>query len=66
MNYNEILDNLVNSIDKIPNDKKYWLIRTQSGSLYEVFVENNFVGLGHTEVSLRSLSSIRNTFTEAI
>ena len=25
MNYNEILDNLVNSIDKIPNDKKYWL-----------------------------------------
>lgn len=65
MNYNEILDNLVNSIDKIPNDKKYWLIRTQSGSLYEVFVENNFVGLGHTEVSLKSLSSIRNTFTEA-
>lgn len=65
MDYNEILDNLVNSIDKIPSDKKYWLIRTQSGTLYEVFVENNFVGLGHTEVSLRNLASIKNTFTEA-
>lgn len=64
MNYNEILDSLVEDIEIIPNLKKYWLIRTQSGTLFDTFIENNFVGLDHREVSLRNLSVLRRTFLD--
>ena len=64
MNFNEILNSIVEELEVIPNRKKYWLIRTQSGSLYDTFVENNFVGLDHREVSIKNLSSLRKRFID--
>lgn len=64
MNFNQTLELLAENIQEIPSSKKYWLIRTQSGSLYETFIENNFVGLDHREVSLLQLSQHRRTFAD--
>lgn len=55
------LDSLVNSIEEIPATKRYWLIRTQSGSLYESFRENNIVALEHDEVPLFELNELHKT-----
>lgn len=59
MNYNDVLDNIVDNIIEVPASKKYWLIRTQSGSLYETFIENNFVGIDHREISLSTLTALK-------
>lgn len=59
MDLNKIVDELTENIDKIPDSKKYWLIRTQSGSLYDSFIENNYIGLDHHEVSLEALARMR-------
>lgn len=55
MNFNQQLDNLVDEVEKIPATKRYWVIRTQSGSLYETFRENGIVALEHTELPLSLL-----------
>lgn len=64
MDYNKILDSILEDIQIIPNSKKYWLIRTQSGILFDTFLENDFVGLDHREVSLRNLAGLRKIFTD--
>ena len=46
-------------IKVIPDKKKYWLIRTQSGDLYETFVTNEFIALEHYELTLSELYSIK-------
>ena len=55
MSFNTILDKLVSEIPGVPSFKQYWLIRTKSGQLYDTFIDNNFVGLEHTEVPLSKL-----------
>lgn len=55
MTLNDELDLIIDEVESIPAEKKYWLIRTQSGSLYETFRDNNIVALEHTEVSLSYL-----------
>lgn len=64
MTLSEELDLLVASIESVPSEKRYWLIRTQSGSLYESFRENGVVALEHNEVPLSFLGQIRKEFSE--
>lgn len=59
IDYNTLLDQLTGEISEIPSTKKYWLIRTQSGSLYESFTENGFVGIDRSELSLKELAKLR-------
>ena len=61
MSVSEDLDLFISTLPTIPAEKRYWLIRTQSGSLYETFRTNGFVGLEHNEVPLFLLNTIRNT-----
>lgn len=62
MDYNEILDDLLSSINIISEDKQYWFLRTQSGSLYNLFLENKIIGIEHNELSLSETLLIYNTF----
>lgn len=62
--FNAILDELTQQISVIPTNKKYWLIRTQSGSLYNNFVENNIVGLDRSELSIKELYDLNNNFID--
>jgi restriction system protein len=60
MTLDQQLDQLIESFPKISNEKKYWLIRTQSGSLYETFRENHFVAIEHNEVPLSVIRGIED------
>lgn len=62
MTLTQEIDALVASIDTIPAEKKYWLIRTQSGSLYDTFIDNNIVSIDHTEISLSFLNEMKKHF----
>lgn len=64
MTLSEELDLLVNLAETIPADKRYWLIRTQSGSLYEPFIENGFIAIEHNEVSLSFLNETKTEFKD--
>ena len=56
------LDLLLKTIESIPAEKRYWLVRTQSGTLYETFRENGVVALDHSEISLSQLNIFTNSF----
>lgn len=60
MTISQELDLFVENLPKIPVSKRYWLIRTQSGSLYETFVVNKFIALDHNEVSISQLAEFSN------
>jgi len=62
MNLIDEFELLSQLIKVIPEKKKYWLVRTQSGDLYETFRTNEFIALEHYELSLSELNTIRNEF----
>lgn len=39
------------NIEEIPKNRKYWLIRTESGKYYFDFLQNNYVSIGWDEFS---------------
>lgn len=43
----------------IPEDRKYWLVRTQSGEFYDEFFHDDFIGVGWNEFS--DIEKFRNT-----
>lgn len=62
MNLSQELDVFIESIKEEPIEKKYWLIRTQSGSLYDTFRENSIIAIQHDEVSLSFIYECRQKF----
>lgn len=64
MDYNHILDTIVDNIETVPSSQNYWLIRTQSGAFYDTFAENDFVGLDHAELSIKDLNHLRNLYID--
>lgn len=42
----------------IPASRNYWLVRTLGGSYYTSFRQNNYIALGHNEISLRAIEAI--------
>jgi len=59
LDYNNILDTISETVKPISSTKRYWLIRTKGGELFDTFYENDFVGLDHQQLSLKDLSSLR-------
>jgi restriction system protein len=64
MTLQQELDLLVEALPEITPEKRYWLVRTQSGSLYDTFRANGFVALEHDELPLSVLSQIARDFRE--
>lgn len=64
MTISEELDLIVDSIGSISNQKRYWLIRTQGGELYDTFRDKGFVALDHIEAPLSFLYDLKKTFQE--
>lgn len=56
----QTIDKISNNILLIPDYKRYWLIRTQSGNLYDLFKDNKMVGLEHNELNLSLITDIIN------
>lgn len=63
-NINQIFDELTALIPQVPLNKKYWLIRTQSGSYYETFRENRFISIEHNDITLSRLSEIAHEYKQ--
>lgn len=53
---------LISSIPSIPDERDYWLIRTQGGHLYDSFSENNYVGIEHDKISITEFNQIVKEF----
>lgn len=39
------------NIPIIPENRRYWLVRTKGGDYYQDFVEGNFVAIGYNQIS---------------
>lgn len=56
------IQKLITTVDEsltIPDSRNYWLIRTQSGTLYENFREHNFIALEYEEIGLSTISKLK-------
>ena len=62
MNYNNALQELVDSINIISEDKQYWFLRTQSGSMYDLFLDTEIVGIEHNEIALQETLRLYNVY----
>ncbi len=58
MNINSSIDKFYEEVPSISSDKKYWLIRSLSGKLYDTFVSQGFIGIGYNEISLEAIHTI--------
>lgn len=56
------LNLLVQAVQSISSSKNYWFIRTQAGSLYRTFLENNYVSIGHKEVPIQFLTAQKGIY----
>lgn len=59
---NTELDNLLkelkNNSQILLGGRKYWLIRTESGRFFETFLNNNFIALGHNNITNKDVERI--------
>lgn len=62
MTISEELDFYVENINYVSSKINYWLIRTQSGDLYENFRSNSIIALGHNSVPLSLLNKVSEEF----
>lgn len=58
------IENFYNNVQQISDDKKYWLIRTQSGELYDTFSASSYISIGYNEISLEVIHNIRKANVE--
>lgn len=60
------IDEIVSQIPVISDEKNYWLIRTQSGDLYDAFRTYGFVAIDHEEITLHRFSELKEKFKSDI
>lgn len=58
-------DSLIHALNNINNTRKYWMIRTMSGSYYGDFTRNNYVAVGYNDITLDYLQHLPVTENEA-
>lgn len=64
MTLDQELDLFITNLPQIASEKKYWLVRTQSGTLYETFRENHFIAIEHNELPLSVIDGIKKEAKE--
>lgn len=45
-------------INTIPNEQKYWHIRTDSGQYFEIFLEGSFIAIGWNDITVHDLERL--------
>ncbi len=58
-NLQSLIDNFYDKVPQVSKNKKYWLIRTNSGEYYDTFVAKEYVGIGYNEISLQAINDIK-------
>lgn len=62
----QALEQLIRSKTIVPDNRRYWLIRTQGGSYYESFRENNFIAINYDEIKLSEIAKIKKNAKDEI
>ena len=59
-NLNEELKYILNAFDIkiLPSNPNYWLIRTESGSFYDIFKKNNYVSIGFDKINIDDIENL--------
>ncbi len=57
------ITNIASKIQVIPMSRGYWVNRTEDGTLYNTFFDNNIIGLQLNEIPLSKLDEIRKAYT---
>lgn len=60
MNETEI-DEIIQQIPKVRDNRNYWFVRTQGGDYYESFVQRRFVAIGYNKVSLSEIKTANDS-----
>ena len=53
-------DDISTLIPEIPPESRYWLIRTEGGVLFDSFIENGLIAVGHPEIDVAALEKLRD------
>ena len=61
----ESLDKLANQVLESTANRRYWLIRTSSGTLYPEFVDNSYVALNRNSIPYSELRSAKEEYGQA-
>jgi restriction system protein len=56
---NQQLTAFIDKIDSIPNNKKYWLIRTESGNYFESFNSFNYVAINYEDITYKKVYDLK-------
>lgn len=59
---NEELKYILDTFDiqVLPNSPNYWLIRTESGSFYDIFKNENYVSIGFDKIDIDDINNIKD------
>lgn len=57
--FTELLD--VFNIPEIPSEPNYWFIRTESGSFYNIFKQQEYVSIGYDKINLELITDKKDT-----
>lgn len=53
------MEQLIKYIPQIPENQRYWFVRTNSGEYYDSFVNDGFIGIGWNQIELKHLKENR-------
>ncbi|TVZ81274.1 hypothetical protein FB379_11773 [Aeribacillus composti] len=53
------MEQLIKHIPRIPENQRYWFVRTNSGEYYDSFVNDGFIGIGWNQIELKHLKENR-------
>lgn len=63
---NESLKAIIDAVPQINSNRKYWMVRTQSGDYYRDFVKNEFIAIGWEEIELIDIKKLTSSETGLI
>lgn len=50
------IQEIINSLNKVSNQRNYWFIRTNGGDFYKTFLINDYVAIGYDKIRLLSIN----------
>lgn len=61
ISFKEELTLFFDMIDAVPQNKKYWIVRTEGGEYFESFTNFNYVAIGHEEITLKKIDELKKS-----
>lgn len=53
------IERLIENFQSVPENRRYWLVRTFGGKYFDSYKNYNYIALGHDEISYSAIDNIR-------